>query len=226
MRARTAQPLVALTFDDGPDPRWTPELLEILYRHGAAATFFMLGSQAESHPRTVEAVAAAGHAIGSHTFDHPSLPLISPAELDRQLRRTEAVLGDRLARVRGRRLFRAPYLHLTLARQLQLVARGYDHIACSLMAEDWLDHPGTEMAARLVAGIRPGEIVGLHDRLETALEERFRDRTELLRAVDRTLSELSGRFRFVTVPQLLERARPWRWHRYPGADVEFLERLR
>ena len=70
---------MALTFDDGPDPGSTPRLLELLARHGAKATFFMVGARAARHPELVARVAAEGHEIGNHGWDHPSLPGLPPA---------------------------------------------------------------------------------------------------------------------------------------------------
>ena len=78
--------MVGLTFDDGPDPEYTPRLLEILHRHGARATFFMAGEAARQHPELVRQVAQAGHAIGNHGWDHPSFPFISRDERLAQMR--------------------------------------------------------------------------------------------------------------------------------------------
>ncbi|MFD0744480.1 polysaccharide deacetylase family protein [Phytohabitans flavus] len=61
---------IALTFDDGPDPQWTPRILDVLARHGAHATFFQVGSQVNAHPDLARRVVAEGHEIGSHTFSH------------------------------------------------------------------------------------------------------------------------------------------------------------
>jgi peptidoglycan/xylan/chitin deacetylase (PgdA/CDA1 family) len=68
----TNEPLAALTFDDGPDPLYTPRVLEILQKHRAQATFFMVGQTALRHPDLVQLVARGGHAIGNHSWDHPS----------------------------------------------------------------------------------------------------------------------------------------------------------
>src|SRR5690242_18370490 len=76
----TSKPAVALTFDDGPDPVFTPRLLDILQQHHAKATFFMVGQAAERHPDIVKKVAAAGHAIGNLSWDHPSFPLLTGRE--------------------------------------------------------------------------------------------------------------------------------------------------
>ena len=89
----TDERLMALTFDDGPDPEHTPRLLEVLARHGAKATFFMVGARAARHPELVARVAAEGHEIGNHGWDHPSLPALPSAAVAEQLERTRAVLA-------------------------------------------------------------------------------------------------------------------------------------
>src|SRR3954471_7971305 len=73
----TTEPLVALTFDDGPDPTSTPTVLRLLERYGARATFFMVGAAAHRHPGLVGQIAEAGHAIANHSWDHASFPAIS-----------------------------------------------------------------------------------------------------------------------------------------------------
>ncbi|MCZ2815409.1 polysaccharide deacetylase family protein [Modestobacter sp. VKM Ac-2984] len=98
---------VALTFDDGPDPRWTPQLLDTLRAHGVKATFFLVGSQVEAHPELARRIVAEGHAIGNHTYSHPDLGGLSraeqAAEIDRGWQAIEAVTGVRPC------FFRAPY---------------------------------------------------------------------------------------------------------------------
>ena len=89
---RTAEKLIALTFDDGPDPEWTPPVLDALARHGMRATFFVVGERAERHPELVARILAEGHETGSHSWDHPSLPELSPAAVAEQIARTRAVL--------------------------------------------------------------------------------------------------------------------------------------
>ncbi|MDR3500420.1 MAG: glycosyltransferase [Parvibaculum sp.] len=99
---------IALTFDDGPDPEWTPQILDILAEKGVPGTFFMIGANAESNPDLVQSVLAGGNEIGSHTFTHPNLS-VTPAEavtleLNATQRLFEALTG------RSLRLFRPPYL--------------------------------------------------------------------------------------------------------------------
>src|SRR5687767_1986315 len=82
----TTLPIAALTFDDGPHPKFTPQLLSVLARYNAHATFFIVGEAARQHPEIVRAIAEAGHAIANHSWDHARFPEISSAERRRQLR--------------------------------------------------------------------------------------------------------------------------------------------
>ena len=78
---RTSAPAAALTLDDGPDPETTPAVLDLLGRAGAKATFFLVGARAARHPELVARIAAEGHAVGNHGWDHPALPTLAPAEI-------------------------------------------------------------------------------------------------------------------------------------------------
>lgn len=92
-RGSRTQPVAALTFDDGPDPVTTPMLLDLLFRHGAPATFFVIGAKAERHPDLVRAILAGGHEIGNHTYDHDVfLMLRGRARLRREIARAQDVL--------------------------------------------------------------------------------------------------------------------------------------
>jgi len=97
---------VALTFDDGPDPVFTPQVLDVLARHDVKATFFVLGRRADDHPELVRQIVAAGHAVGSHGYSHAILRGVWPGEIATELRQTDAALW-RAAGIRTR-LFRHP----------------------------------------------------------------------------------------------------------------------
>jgi peptidoglycan/xylan/chitin deacetylase (PgdA/CDA1 family) len=98
---------VALTFDDGPSPRWTPQVLDILRRHGVRATFFVVGTHVEAYPWLVRQIVAEGHAIGNHTYSHANLDRLSraaqAAEMDRATQAILAATGVRPC------FFRGPY---------------------------------------------------------------------------------------------------------------------
>jgi peptidoglycan-N-acetylglucosamine deacetylase len=215
----TDEPVAALTFDDGPEPTFTPRLLEILERHGARGTFFMVGLAASRQRELVERVARGGHAIGNHSWDHVSFPLLRSRWRRLQIRWCEEVLAPH-----GRRLFRPPWGHQNLASHLDALRLGYRVVTWNLMAEDWADDSAEVLAERVLGGLRPGSIVLFHDALFRTHELRCRDREPTLRAVEILLAELAGRYRFVTVPELLRLGRPRRWHWYKPSDLDWLRK--
>jgi peptidoglycan/xylan/chitin deacetylase (PgdA/CDA1 family) len=213
----TPERVAALTFDDGPNPEFTPQLLEILERHGARGTFFVVGEAASRQPGLIRQMAQAGHAIGNHTWDHPSIPLISGPERRRQIRRCAQAIAPY-----GARLFRPPYGHQDLAARLDALWLGYQVVTWNLTAQDWLERDAVSLARRLVEGIRPGSIVLLHDGLYPPLVGNVEDRRPMLAAVEAILTELRS-YRFVTVPALMAIGRPryTDWRRPP--DSQWLE---
>ena len=145
---------VALTFDDGPDARWTPLLLDTLAKYHAPATFFVIGENAEAHIPLMRRIVREGHEFGNHTFTHPNLALTSAfvtrLELDATERLLEAVLARRSA------LFRPPYFgdaEPTTADELDPVSvangLGYVTVGLHVDSEDWL-HPGVPAIIRNV----------------------------------------------------------------------------
>jgi peptidoglycan-N-acetylglucosamine deacetylase len=216
----TREPVAALTFDDGPDPEATPLLLEVLERHGAHATFFMVGKAAARHPELLARVAASGHAVANHSWDHPSFPLLTSRGRRCQLRWTAAALGPHEAK-----LFRHPYGHQTPGSQLDAARLGYRTVAWEAVAEDWRDDPPEALVERVARRLRPGGIALFHDALYTTVEERFRDRGPTIRAVEMLLDRFAGTFRFVTVPELLRLGRARKWPVYKRSDLDWLHRL-
>jgi len=219
----TESPLVALTFDDGPDPVWTPRLLEILAARDARATFFMLGRSAARHPDLVSAVVRGGHAIGNHSWDHPSFPLLRGAERRAQITRCARALG-----AAGSRLFRPPFGQQNFASRIDALLLGYQVITWNVVGMDWLRRGAERMARELDDQIRPGSIVLLHDTLADGgySDGAYAPRDEMLTAVSTVTETLAKTMKFVTVPEILARGRPQRqpWLVTPSPD--FAERVR
>jgi peptidoglycan/xylan/chitin deacetylase (PgdA/CDA1 family) len=126
---------IALTFDDGPNPRWTPQLLNTLDQHGVRATFFLIGQYAAQQPELVRRMHTAGHLIGNHTWSHPDLAITSKFQTREELNRTsgelESILGAPI------QYFRPPFgsrrpATLRIAREL-----GLTPIMWNAMAYDW-----------------------------------------------------------------------------------------
>jgi peptidoglycan/xylan/chitin deacetylase (PgdA/CDA1 family) len=198
---RTQEDLIALTFDDGPDPEWTPRVLDALAALGMRATFFLVGERAARHPELVARIADEGHEAGSHSWDHPSLPEIPLAAVAEQIDRTKAALG-----VRGAGLLRPPYGHQTLATWRLASARGYRVVMWNAVAGDWRADDGATLAGRVLAAARPGAIVLLHDSLYSWEDPAYRDRGPTIAALGILAERLPGT-RFVTVSELLASGR-------------------
>jgi peptidoglycan-N-acetylglucosamine deacetylase len=201
----TTEPIAALTFDDGPDPLYTPNVLRLLERYDARATFFMVGAAAYRHPGLVKQVAEAGHAIANHSWDHTSFVTLTSRQ-----RRTQIRACQRVIKPYGTRLFRPPYGRQSVASHLEARLLGFQVVAWSLHISDWSEGDPEHLTAALTAGVRPGSIVLLHDSIFRAeLDQRIQyDRRPLLQALGRFLDQQRGRFRWVTVPELLRRGRP------------------
>lgn len=167
--ARTADPVVALTFDDGPDPASTPGVLDALARHRARATFFVLVDRAEAHPGLIERALGDGHDVGLHGPDHRRL-----TRLDRGgVRAHIADAARRLAAVTGRRprWFRPPYGAQSLRTFVAARRCGLDVVVWTADCDDWSERPEEEIARQALAAVRPGAVLLLHDALAADPEE-------------------------------------------------------
>ena len=221
IRVETQKPVMALTFDDGPHSIYTPKILKILDKYGAHATFFMLGKAAERHPQLVKQVAVAGHAIGNHSYDHPSFPLITSRERRQQMRSCNSAIAPY-----GTRLFRPPFGDQTFLSSVDVLCLGYKVVTWDVVAQDWLDHNAEWMADRLIEKARSGSIILLHDALALSMEDRYCSRETMHEALDLFLTKLSSDFRFVTVNELLRYGTPVRmlWRQEP--NPQFLSTLK
>lgn len=198
---------IALTFDDGPDPKWTPKVLQVLRRHRVHATFFVVGSRVAEHPALTRRLLAEGHEIGSHTFTHSDLSALSGWRGNAELSLTQLAIGGATGVHTG--LFRAPFSSTPagLTERILLAQRhaarlGYLGVLADRDSEDW-QRPGV---SAIVANATPpagtGAVVMFHDG--------GGDRSQTVAALDRFLTErLAAGDRFVTVSEAagLDRAR-------------------
>ncbi len=217
---KTKEAVVALTFDDGPHPDFTPRLLEILEKHHAHATFFLVGESAKKYPELVEEIVRAGHSIGNHSWGHPSFPLISGRARRWQLRACEEAVAPH-----GQKLFRPPFGHQTIASRLDALLCGYKVIAWNVVGVDWLDHDAETVMDRILKQISPGSIILLHDALYLTRQPTYASREATLNAVDLLLEDQQHQYRFLTVPELLERGRPQQTLWLQVADKSWLNSL-
>ena len=153
-RALTSPPLygnrpdeMAFTFDDGPNPRWTPPLLELLAKHNVRATFFLIGQYAAAQRALVRETLAAGHLIGNHTWTHPNLARTSPEQTRDELMRTSAELEQIIGA--PVRYFRPPFglrrpATFRIARELGLIP-----VTWTVIGNDWLAESAQEITDRV-----------------------------------------------------------------------------
>jgi peptidoglycan/xylan/chitin deacetylase (PgdA/CDA1 family) len=193
VRGSAAEPDVALTFDDGPDPGFTPRVLDVLRRYGVRATFFCIGLHANAYPELVARIVDEGHGIGNHTWSHPYLPDLSREEVLRQVETT----GAALARVTGTApaLVRPPYGARTPEVLRWLAGQDLTTVLWDVDPSDWAAPPAAAIAAEVTAATTAGSVVLMHDG--------GGDRTGTVAALPEILENLLGRgFRFVTVADL------------------------
>jgi peptidoglycan/xylan/chitin deacetylase (PgdA/CDA1 family) len=195
-RVETSEPLAALTFDDGPAPGHTSVVLDLLARHEARATFFMIGERAEAHPDLLKAVRERGHEIGNHAFTGRRTVRLSEDELLADLRRTDEVL-----QLPGpERLFRPPSGLITPSQLDAIRKHGYRCVLGSAYPFDPAHPPSAYIRWLAVKNLEPGVIVVLHDGIP--------DPSRTLAVLDDILA--AGRrkgLRFVTVSELLGQGR-------------------
>jgi peptidoglycan-N-acetylglucosamine deacetylase len=221
VRVATHEPALALTFDDGPDPEETPRVLDLLAAHGARATFFTVGKRVAAHPELVARIAAAGHAVANHSWDHASFLHLDRAAREEQLRRAAAALGtDAATTPQGRPLFRPPFGEQSVATLRDARRAGFEVVTWDVVPEDWRDDAADLLLARTLRRLRRGSIVLFHDTLYVTEDARYRDRGPMRAALATLLARLAPSHRFVTVPELLRLGRPvyaHHYHRLPAA---------
>jgi peptidoglycan/xylan/chitin deacetylase (PgdA/CDA1 family) len=194
--------LLALTYDDGPSETWTPRLLEVLARHNVRATFFMVGRYAAQLPEIARAVAAAGHAIGNHTYTHPNLIFCSSGQVQAQLDECDRVLTNVVGE--HSKLFRPPFGGrrpdvLKMARE-----HGFVPVMWSVSSHDWNASPAEEIERKITRQLRGGDVILMHDggHLSPTV-----DRSATVTATDHILSRYKGEgYRFVTVQEMMASA--------------------
>jgi len=193
---------VALTFDDGPDPEWTPKILDILKQYHVKATFFLVGAQAEQYPELVKRIVDEGHEIGNHTYTHSNLAEIPTRQIQVELNATQRLIES----ITGRStvLFRPPYnadsqpTHLDELIPLKEVNdQGYLIVMENIDPEDWA-RPGADMIVDRVKQLRrEGSLILLHDA--------GGDRSQTVEALPQIIDWLETRGdQIVSLSQLLE----------------------
>nr|WP_232838756.1 glycosyltransferase [Streptomyces geranii] len=193
---------LVLTFDDGPDPKWTPKVLDVLKKHDAHAVFFITGTMASRYPELVRRMVDEGHEIGLHTFNHPDLSYQSKKRIDWELSQNQLALAG-AAGIRTS-LFRPPYSSFAAVMDNKswpvteyIGSRGYITVVNNTDSEDW-QRPGVdEIIRRATPKGDDGAIVLMHDS--------GGDRSQTVAALDRFIGQLQDRgYEFDTLTAALK----------------------
>lgn len=192
---------LALTFDDGPNPVATPRLLEVLARHGARATFFLIGEHVRREPALTREIAAAGHRIGNHTETHPWLPRHGNSFIRQEIGTCQKTLEDTLGAPVT--LFRPPHGARRPAVLAAARALGMETVLWNLILGDWHPVPAETIHARLEKGIARNRRRGVGTNLvlhDGGQHSSGAPRLPTVRAVEMLLDGLGGQMEFVLPP--------------------------
>ena len=191
----TSIPEIALTFDDGPNPYYTPQVLNILEKYHVKATFFCIGRQVAAYPALVRQEYMAGHIVGNHSWSHPDMALLSPANINLQLVST----SNAIQKATGVRpiYFRPPYGVMSVPVLTQAYHLGLTTIIWNDEARDW-QLPGMSVIIERIFGLaRNGAIILLHDG--------GGNRSQTVAALPYIIKGLRARgYQLVTIAQLMQ----------------------
>jgi peptidoglycan/xylan/chitin deacetylase (PgdA/CDA1 family) len=191
---------IALTFDDGPNDPYTPQLLEVLARHNVKATFFMLGQYVQARPDLARMVAKMGHVIGNHTFSHPNLIFLRSNRVRREIEECGRVFSDSVGQYSS--LFRPPFggrrpASLRVARSL-----GLQPVMWNVTGWDWKAPSAEFIEQKIASRVRGGSVILLHD---GGHERMGVDRSKTVTATDRIIARYKAQgYDFVTVSEMME----------------------
>ena len=200
VRVDTDQRIVALTFDDGPDPRWTPTVLQLLRQYHAHATFFEVGKNVLAHPDLVHAVLNDGNEVADHTWDHPDLEIMPTVMVSQEI--TQGADAITQVGAPAPKYFRPPKGLTDEAVGVLANANQYRTIFWDLCLERFVDHTPDMRDALddMLTRVKPGSIILAHD-------GGIPDRTKTMKTLPMLLQGLKARgYKMVDVTQLLKAA--------------------
>ncbi len=193
-QVKTDQKVVALTYDDGPNPPYTNRLMEVLEQFGVKATFFVIGRQVEQHSETVQSLQRQGHELGNHSYSHRRLVSTPKAAIADEIHQTDQLLQklgspDRIH-------FRSPYGYKRIRLPWVLAQLKKINVLWNVDPRDYQAVSADAVVDHVLAQVRPGSIVLLHDG--------GGDRSLTVEATARLIPQLQERgYRFQTVSELL-----------------------
>ena len=192
----TNEKLLALTFDDGPDEDFTPQILDILKKYDVKATFYVIGEKVQYNKKIIKREFEEGHEIGNHTFSHPDISNLSSDDIKREIKECE----DTLVKLTGKRptLFRPPYGSYSEEKLGEIAKEsGYKIILWTTIdAKDWKNPPPSQISDTIINKAKNGDIILLHDY----------GTENTVKALDTIIPEMIKKgYKFVTVSELINK---------------------
>lgn len=201
-RINTQKKVVALTFDDGPSPQWTPQILDELKEAGVKATFFMIGEHVEQYPDLARRVVDEGHEIGNHSYDHHGIFFYTKDELFEEVFKAEEII--KAATGVSTVYFRPPKAWITDNEKRWLKDEGYQVVLWTLNSKDWVNFDDKYIISYILRRVQPGDILLFHDSGGVFGIDRG-NRQETVETIPKLIKELNQYgYSFATVSELLE----------------------
>lgn len=196
--------VIALTFDDGPSPEYTPLILDVLKKHNVKATFFLVGKHVKKYPDVARRILAEGHEIGNHTYSHRDLVPSTRKKLKREILQNQELIKEYLGVKTV--LFRPPRGIYSEAVRQFVVQNGLLMVLWSMSGIDWAGTPASLIAKRILRYAHPGAIILLHDS-GALIRSEGHSRINTAKALDKAIPILKEKgYKFVTVSELINLA--------------------
>ncbi len=190
--------LIALTFDDGPDGKYTPKVLDILKERGVKGTFFLVGPQVSKYPDIAGRILDEGHSIGNHSWSHKDFKKMTPKQIASEIDRTQQEIAD--ATGYTPHLMRAPYGNISTSLLDALHERDMEHVYWTIDTRDWAGTSVADMRKNVSAHAEPGSVLLMHS---FGGKKNALDNT--LKLLPQIIDDLSSEgFTFVTVDELID----------------------
>lgn len=204
VRRGPAEPVVSITFDDGPNPEYTPQLLDALKEKGVKASFFCVGMHVEKYPEVARRIVNEGHDIGNHTYSHKDMVPATRRVIESQVRRTDAAI--RTTTGIATRLFRPPRgLYSGTVRRIVVDEFGHQLVLWTVSALDWRRLTPRQIVRRVARYVRPGAIILFHDS-GALLRREGGKRTSTVEALPLVIDYLKGAgYEVLSISEMLER---------------------